>query len=338
MEPVSQEKPIQGHAERLSIRKVTRHDATLAFREDVRRGLSAEPKHLFPKYFYDELGSQLFEAICRLPEYYLTSAENEILLHHAAEIVDSRPGNKTLIEMGSGSALKTRLIIEALLDRQPELLFIPVDISASALEDSSRALLRLYPQLSIKAFAGDYYDGLAALDSLDRGRTLALFLGSNIGNFEMDEAGAFLRAMRRALDQGDALLLGADLQKDARVLETAYDDPLGVTAAFILNQLARVNRELDADFDLRAFKLRSIYNQAARRIEVYLESTRDQTALIKQLDMRVRLRAGERLHMENSYKYDLRELSELAAAGGFELQRTWFDQKKLFSSNLLLAV
>lgn len=324
-------------AERLIIRNIARDDAPRAFAEDVRRGLTAEPKHLFPKYLYDELGSQLFEAICRLPEYYLTRAENEILLRHAGEIVDFRPGDKALIEMGSGSALKTRLIIEALVARQRELLFIPVDISASALEASSRALLRLYPQLRIKALAGDYYDGLAALDSSDRGRTLALFLGSNIGNFEMDEAGAFLGALRRALDRGDALLLGADLKKDAKTLEAAYDDPLGVTASFILNQLARVNRELDADFDLRAFKLRSTYNKAAGRVEVYLESLRNQTAMIKQLDMRVRLRAGERIHMENSYKYDLDELSELAAAGGFELQRTWLDQNKLFSSNLLLA-
>ncbi len=323
---------------RLVIHDLAQRNGHAEFVSDVRRGFSANPKHLFPKYLYDELGSQLFEAICRVDEYYLMRAENEILLRHANEIVRSLPACKTLIELGSGSAEKTRKIIEALLRQQPDLLFVPVDISASALEKSCTALLQSYPQLRIRAYAADYFDGLAALQPLDDGPALMLFLGSNIGNFEKVEALNFLRAIRRVLRGGDALLLGADLRKDRATLEAAYNDALGVTRAFILNELARVNRELGGNFDLRAFELRSIYDEDAGRVDVYLESKREQSVAISDLDMLVSFRAGERIHMENAYKYSGEELSGLASESGFELARTWLDEKKRFSSNLLLAL
>lgn len=319
------------------IHDLARQGGHVNLARDVRRGLSAKPKHLFPKYLYDELGSQLFEAICRLDEYYLTRAESEILSHSAAEIAASITGCKTLIELGSGSADKTRLIIEALLRNQPELLFIPVDISVSALEKSSRSLLESYPQLRIKAFAADYFEGLAALKPLDNGPALVLFLGSNIGNFERDEAITFLRAIRAVLRDGDALLLGADLKKDQATLEAAYDDALGVTRAFILNELARINRELDGNFDLRCFDLKSIYDETAGRVEVYLESTRTQSVSIRHLDLDVAFSAGERIHVENAYKYDFDELGRLALKSGFDLARTWLDKQRRFSSNLFLA-
>ena len=315
-----------------------RKNGRAEFAEDVRRGLSEQPKHLFAKYLYDDLGSQLFEAICRLDEYYLTRAESEILTRYSDEIVQSISGEKTLIELGSGGASKTRTIIESLLNQQPELLFIPVDISALALESSSRSLLRSYSQLRIEAYAADYFDGLAAIRNENRGRILGLFLGSNIGNFEMDQAINFLREIRSVLRDGDALLLGADLKKDAHILEAAYNDALGVTEAFILNQLARINRELGGNFDLRQFKLRSNYNPTAGRVEVYLESTRAQTARIENLNLTLTVNAGERIHVENSYKYDLDELSKLAVASGFQRARTWFDARGLFSSSLFLAV
>lgn len=324
-------------ARRLTIHNLVREDASLGFADDVRRGLLARPRQLFPKYFYDELGSQLFEAICLLPEYYLTRAENEILARYADEIVASVDGDKTLLEMGSGSASKTRLIIEALLKRQSELHFIPVDISASALETSSRVLLQSYPRLKITAYASDYYDGLAALRQQERGRTLALFLGSNIGNFDAEEAHTFLRALRGVLRAGDALLLGADLRKQKDVLEAAYDDALGITAAFNLNLLARINRELDADFNLRDFKHTVEYNAAVGRVEVYIESLRDQRVTLRRLDMEADFQAGERIHTENSYKYDLDGLSRMAAATGFERTRTWHDAREQFSSNLFIA-
>jgi dimethylhistidine N-methyltransferase len=335
---MSQETSVDA-AERLFIHNLVRDDARLSFDDDVRRGLAAQPRHLFPKYFYDELGSQLFDAICLLPEYYLTRAENEILTRYADEIVASIDGHKTLLEMGSGSASKTRLIIEALLGHQADLHYLPVDISASALETSSRVLLQSYPRLKITAYASDYYDGLAALqrDTTD-GRTLALFLGSNIGNFDAPEAHTFLRALRSVLREGDALLLGADLRKRKEVLEAAYDDALGVTAAFNLNVLARINRELDADFNLRAFKHYVQYNEEVGRVEVYIESLRSQRVALRKLDIEVELSAGERIHTENSYKYDPDGLSRLAAETGFERTRTWLDEREQFSSNLFMAV
>ncbi|HEX8845239.1 MAG TPA: L-histidine N(alpha)-methyltransferase [Pyrinomonadaceae bacterium] len=329
------------HISRLLIHDLVRSDLRASFAEDVRAGLSSESKRLFPKYFYDALGSQLFEAICLLPEYYPTRAENEILKRHAAEIVCELDGPTiSLMEFGSGSASKTRLIIEALLMRQAELLFMPVDISAGALETSSRVLLQSYPNLRIEAYASDYYDALAALEGekQGRGRTLALFLGSNIGNFDADEAHSFLRALRRVLREGDALLLGADLRKRAEVLEAAYDDALGVTATFNLNQLVRINTEFGANFDLRAFKHLAVYNEALGRVEVYIVSRREQLVSIPGLDMTIRFSEGERIHTENSYKYDLDGLSQLAGATGYRRARTWLDEREQFSSNLFLAV
>ena len=321
--------------QRLTIHDLAKRDGQANFADDVRRGLADNPKHLFPKYLYDELGSQLFKAICHVDEYYLTRAEGEILGAHADEIVAAVPHCRTLIELGSGSAEKTRKIIEALIRRERELLFIPVDISVSALEESSRSLLHSYPSLKILAYAADYLDGLAALQTLDRGPTLMLFLGSNIGNFEASEAIAFLRAIRRALRPEDALLLGADLKKDRATLEAAYNDALGVTRAFIVNELARINRELDADFDLWAFGLRSVYNEEIGCVEVYLESLRAQSVNLRRLDLTISFAAGERIHMEYSYKYSRDDLSLLASQSGLVLDATWLDVAGRFSSNLL---
>ena len=323
--------------QRLYIHNLVKRDPLAGLAEDVRKGLAARPKRFLPKYFYDELGSQLFEAICLLPEYYLTRAENEILERYAGEIVASVDGQITLVEMGSGSASKTRLVIEALLGRQPQLLFMPVDISASALESSSRILLQSYPRLAIEAYAADYFAGLAELGKKPRKRTLALFLGSNISNFDRDEALRFLRALRSVLHKGDALLLGADLKKDPAILEAAYNDALGVTSAFNLNVLARINRELGGTFDLRAFKHRAFYNEALGRIEIYIESLFNQRVRIEKLELEVDFTVGELIHTENSYKYDMNGIAQLAAETGFERSHTWFDSQERFSSNLLLA-
>ncbi len=328
----------QVREEKLFIHNLVTRDPLAGLAEDVRRGLSTQPKRFLPKYFYDELGSQLFEAICLLPEYYLTRAENEILERYADEIVATVSGPTTLIEMGSGSASKTRLIIEALLRKQAELLFMPVDISATALESSSRILLQSYPRLIIEAYAADYFAALTELGKEKRAHTLALFLGSNISNFDPEEAHKFLHALRRVLNEGDAVLLGADLKKDKAVLEAAYNDALGVTAAFNLNVLARINRELGGNFDLRAFKHCAFYHEEAGRVEIYIESALEQTVTISKLDMQVQFAAGEQIHTENSYKYDLADLGKLAGETGFTRAHTWQDQAEQFSSNLLLAV
>jgi dimethylhistidine N-methyltransferase len=323
--------------ERLIIHNLVLRDSRGDFAEEVRQGLTSEPKRISPKYFYDQLGSQLFDAICLLPEYYLTRAENEILQRHADEIVSWVPGCSTLMEMGSGSASKTRLIIEALLRKRRDVVFMPVDISASALESSSLILLQSYPSLSIEAYAAEYFVALAQLSKKQRGPTLALFLGSNISNFGRAEAPAFLRALRGVLKKGDALLLGADLKKDRSILEPAYDDALGVTAAFNLNLLARVNRELGGDFDLRAFRHSAFYNEEIGRVEIHIESVREQVVTIKRLQMTVHFSKGERIHTENSYKYDLQGIAQLAAETGFRSAHSWLDSQKRFSSNLLLA-
>ncbi len=332
---VAQSEPTRDR--RLYIHNLVKRDPLTGFSEDVRKGLSAHPKRFLPKYFYDELGSQLFEAICLLPEYYLTRAEEEILRKYSDQIVSAVDGDKTLVEMGSGSATKTRLIIDALLRRQKELLFMPVDISASALESSSRILLQSYPRLTIEAYAADYFAGLAELGKKPRSRTLALFLGSNVSNFDLDEALRFLRALRSGLNKSDALLLGADLKKDPAILEAAYNDALGVTSAFNLNVLARINRELGGTFDLRAFQHHAFYNEAMGRIEIYIKSLSDQRVRIEKLDLDVEFGAGELIHTENSYKYDIEGIRALAAQTGFELSRTWVDSQERFSSNLLLA-
>jgi L-histidine N-alpha-methyltransferase len=344
---------------RFSLHQLTGDGAAATFAGDVRRGLTSAPKRLFPKYFYDELGSLLFEAICKLPEYYLTRAEDDILSRHADEIVKLacegsggfvlhdeayRDALKfepvTLVEFGSGSSTKTRRVIEALLGRQQSLLYVPVDISRTALEASAHALLDEYPRLRVEAYAGDYDAALTRLgEGRDgRGRTLALFLGSNIGNFEAAEAGGFLRRVRGVLSPGDALLVGADLKKDAKILEAAYDDPLGVTAAFNLNVLARINRELDANFDLKSFRHVARYEESAGRVEMYVESERAQTVRVRALDLEVSFDAGERVHTENSHKYDAAEMSALARGAGFVVARSWRDAAELFSSNLLVAV
>ncbi len=320
-------------------------DLQNAFAEDVRRGLASDPKSLPPKYFYDELGSQLFEAICLLPEYYLTRAENEIFARFADEIVgeadQTRGDEVTLIEMGSGSAQKTRLLIESFMERGKGLHYIPVDISLAALEQSAQGLLEAYPssKLRVTAYASDYESALRHLGArrAERQKTLALFLGSNIGNFNRVGAESFLSSLRSVLREGDCLLLGADLKKKREVLEAAYNDSIGLTAAFNLNLLSRINRELDADFNVRRFRHVALYDEAEGRIEIYLESRVAQRVSINRLNAEFDFAAGERIHTENSYKYDAAELALLAARTGFEVKRVWLDEKKQFSSNLFVA-
>src|ERR687889_2513557 len=285
-------------SERLRIHRLTAAAAD-DFAADVRRGLTAPRKFLQPKYFYDPLGSRLFDAICLVPEYYLTRAEADIFARHAAEIVEKARGGArrlTLFELGSGSAAKTRRIIDAPLARQARLTYVPVDISTAALEESASALLGDYEGLSVTAYAADYDTALPRLrENFEEGsRALVLFLGSNVGNFDRAEARDFLRRVRAALRPGDRLLLGADLKKEAATLEAAYDDPLGVTAAFNLNLLARINRELRADFSIRDFRHVALYDEREGRVEMHLESGREQTVNIKALGISVNFREGER--------------------------------------------
>ena len=297
-------------------------------------GLQQNPKSLPCRYFYDEEGSQLFEAICTLPEYYLTRIERAILQERAAAIASLFCSNIALVELGSGSAAKTRILIEAFLCRQGALRYIPVDISRTILEESSPALLQDFPELEILAIAGEYQDGLEYLKTRSDQPVLILWLGSNVGNFERSEAAAFLRRVRDTMSPQDRLLVGIDLRKDRAVLERAYDDAQGVTARFNLNILAHINRELGGHFDLENFHHRAVYNPEPGRIEMYLVSTNAQSIPIDHLDLEVEFAAGEAIHTENSYKYSRAEIQALASDAGLRLEQQFFDAHQRFSVNL----
>ena len=303
---------------------------------EVKTGLTGQPKNLPYHYLYDPEGSRLFESICQLPEYYLTRAEKEILGTQRARIVATLPERVVLVELGSGNAAKTRILIEELLRRYGTLRYVPVDISPFMLKESSRALRKDYPGLEIVAIAGEYSQALAHLEAAaDSQRKLILWLGSSIGNLEREDAARFLQLVRNRMAETDRLLIGIDLRKDRAILENAYDDSQGVTAEFNRNLLARVNREFGGHFDPSAFQHRAVYNEEAGRVEMYLVSDRSQEVLIEGFDLEVSFGMGEAIHTENSYKYSLPEIATLAATAGFTVQQQWFDADRRFSVNLL---
>jgi dimethylhistidine N-methyltransferase len=302
---------------------------------DVRQGLGGEPKRLSCRWLYDEEGSLLFEAICRVPEYYIPRAETAILEAHGDAIVAELPPGAAIVELGSGNAAKTRLLLEAALRRAPgRLRYLPIDISATMLEASARTLAADYPRLDIAGVAGTYEEGLAELPVLELGPKLVLWLGSNVGNYGRAEAAAFLAEVRRRLGPDDRLLLGVDLRKDPGVLALAYDDPAGVTARFTLNLLERINRELGGHFDLGAFRHLALYDEAAGRVEIYLVSTRAQRVAIDDLGLVLHFRAGERVHAEDSYKYSRPEIAALLAGAGLRQVNLWTDPEAQFASVL----
>ena len=304
-----------------------------AIASDVYEGLTASPKHLPAKLFYDTTGSQLFEQITELPAYYLTRTERSILEEHASQILRQAGSALTLVELGAGTATKTRILIEELLRQQPRALFYPIDVSPSALDQAAWQLGNEFPGLRVNSIVADYTGGVPALSRIV-GRKLVLYIGSSIGNFEPPHAIRILRRIRQTLRPGDALLLGADYAKSPKILLPAYDDALGVTSAFNKNMLARLNRELDADFDLEAFKHVALWNRRCSRVEIYLESLADQSVFLPTLDLDVRFRAGERMHTENSYKYTDEMIGSILHESGFRLDRTWSDRKRWYGVHL----
>jgi dimethylhistidine N-methyltransferase len=313
------------------------HQAEFAF--EVERGLTASPKRLPCRYFYDGEGSRLFEEICALPEYYLTRTERLILEQHAHEIASMFSEAIALVELGSGSAVKTRLLIEAFLRRPsagsyPGLRYVPIDISPSILEESSLALLQAYPGLEIVAVAAEYREGLARVRAETDRPKLILWLGSNLGNLDRREAMCFLRTVRDTMTSRDRLLVGIDMRKGREELEAAYDDARGVTARFNLNLLARINRELGGQFDLTRFRHRALYNETRGRVELYLDSLDEQRVRIEGLGLDIPFEPGESIHTENSYKYSQEEIEELAEGADLETERQWFDARQRFCVNL----
>lgn len=312
-------------------------DFTQQFAEDVRAGLEkAEQKELPSKYFYDAVGSALFEVISLLPEYGLTRAGERILRRHAEDITAQVAGPVVVAELGSGSGRKTRLILEALARRQPTL-YHPIELSHTALAMCEREMNQL-DSVSVLGFETGYLDGLRRVAALrEPGQhLLVLFLGSSIGNFERKPGEEFLQKIRETLIPGDALLLGTDLEKPAEQLLDAYDDPLGVTAAFNLNLLARINRELDGDFDVANFRHFVRWNQQERRIEMHLRSITRQAATIGKAGFSVTFGEDETIWTESSHKYAAKEVIEMGRRAGFHCTGQWFDREWPFAQNLLV--
>jgi dimethylhistidine N-methyltransferase len=301
------------------------------FLDDVLDGLSRPQKALPPKYFYDEAGSALFDAICELPEYYPTRTEIAMMRAHARDMAKRLGPQCALIEYGSGSGRKTRILIEALAP----VAYLPIDIAAAQLSASSAALARDFPGLAVIAVCADYSRPLVLpdLNGVSARRRVIYFPGSTIGNLTPPEATDFLQNARVVAGPGGGLLIGVDLKKDPARLRAAYDDAQGVTARFNLNLLARINRELDADFDLRAFRHEAFYNAPLGRIEMHLVSEREQQVTVR--GRAVRFRPGETIHTENSYKYSIEEFQALARGAGFEPETCWTDAQRLFSVHYL---
>jgi L-histidine N-alpha-methyltransferase len=297
-------------------------------------GLACRAKRLPCRFLYDRFGSRLFEAICALPEYYPTRTEESILRERAEEIVAAVGQDVALSEFGSGSSAKTRILIEALLARQERLVYVPIDISVEFLKECAHALLRQYQRLWLKAIGAEYDAAIPHLPRHD-GARLILFLGSNIGNMEDGEASAFLARVAAEMQARDRLLVGFDLLKDARVIEAAYNDSTGVTAAFNKNLLTRINRELKGEFDLAAFDHAAPFVVARRRIEMRLVSCRAQRVRVGALGRAFDFAPGEYIHTENSHKYAFASFEQLCHAAGLGVAELWRDRRDWFALALL---
>lgn len=305
-----------------------------SFARDVRRGLSGTPKTLPPRYFYDVLGSSLFDAICCLPWYEVTRAEKRLLERHAAAIA-AASGAAFIAELGPGNGEKLALLSGAFTEHGRDLGVHLIDISGAALA-LARERFAVMDGVTVSSACATYEEGLRGIPGRrgDTGSALVLMLGSNIGNFEPIEAAGLLARVREALNPGDAFLLGADLVKPAAALQLAYDDPLGVTAAFNLNLLERINRELGANFDLAEFAHRARWNGADSRVEMHLISMRDQIVEVPLAGLQVSFPRGESIHTESSYKFQSGDLRTLGEQAGFQVASQWIDEPAQFSLTL----
>ena len=303
------------------------------FRNAVLDGLSRRPRAIPARFLYDARGSALFDEICELPEYYLTRTETRILADHAKDIARLAGPGCALVEFGSGSSVKSRLLLDAM---SPLAVYAPIDISRQHLDQSAARLRRDYPRLLVEPVCGDYMS-LQSLPSVAQdARRLGFFPGSTIGNLEPAQASAFLHRARQLLGNDGALILGVDLRKDERLLHDAYNDSAGVTAAFTLNLLRRMNRELDASFDLSNFAHEAFYNPHEGRVEIYFRSLVDQSVRVSARS--IAFETGERVHTEYSYKYDIAGIEALAGTGDFDVAEIWTDEERRFAVACLRAV
>lgn len=301
------------------------------FGQDVLDGLSHQPKKLSPKYFYDHAGSELFEEITRLPEYYPTRTELAILRDRAADIDAFIPDGAALVEFGAGSTTKVRLLLEA----SKFAAYVPVDISGDFMNAQAQALRADFPDLAVHPVVADFTETFALPDAVADMPKVGFFPGSTLGNFEPHEANAFLRSAREILGQNGRLLIGVDLEKDEKLLSAAYNDAAGVTAQFNLNVLKRIARDLGGDIDMSAFTHRAIWNRERHRIEMHLISRKPQS--VRVLGRSFAFRAGESIHTESSYKYSIDRFKALARGAGWATQASWTDDAGLFSVHALVA-
>ena len=305
-----------------------------SFAEEISYTLSQNSKFINPKFFYDRKGSDLFESICSLPEYYPTKTEISILKKLKHDLSSYLDENMNLVELGSGSSVKTRLLLDIFTTLQTKTEYFPIDIS-EILTESSEQLLKDYDTLHITGIIDTYEGGLEFLKNYDDNKNLIIFLGSSFGNFTPDDGKLFLEKIFSTMNSGDLFLIGLDLVKDKNILEAAYDDSQGITAKFNLNVLSRINDELDADFDINNFSHYSIYNETDQRIEMNLKSLVSQSVIIAKSNLSLNFNKDELIHTEYSHKYHASQIKKLLTDVGFTIKNIWLDDKNYFSLTLV---
>lgn len=304
------------------------------FARDIKKGLSTEQKYIPSVYFYDKKGSILFEEICDLVEYYQTRTEASILREYSKKIAEDLPSNVDIIELGSGSSVKTKILLEAFLNKNKKVRYFPIDISGKFLLETAHKLIDSYSNIDIKPIAGQYENGLKYIyKTYPNSQKTILWLGSSIGNMDTDESLSFMKHAYRLFSKKDKMFIGMDLKKDIDVLERAYNDAKGVTAEFNLNLLNRINSELGGEFKINNFSHRAIYNNNNSRIEMHLVCTNTHKVKINDLDMIVKFNKGEYIHTENSHKYSIKDIDKLASDSGFKVRSQMLDKNNLFSLN-----
>ena len=304
------------------------------FAQELSQSFRQKQKSINPKFFYDQKGSQLFEKICALPEYYLTRTEISILKQIDGKLQSYLDGNFRLVELGSGSSQKTRLLIDMLTRLQKHVEYFPIDIS-KILKTSSVALQSDYKKLHITGIIDNYENGLEFVKNYDDMKNLIVFLGSSFGNFDYEHGLKFLQKINSSMKKNDLFLIGLDLVKDKTVLERAYNDSQGVTAKFNLNVLSRINSELDSNFNINKFVHHAIYNESQNRVEIYLRSLENQIVNIPKARMILQIKQDELIHTENSYKYTIPEINKMLSMTGFRIKDIWYDEKQYFCLVLL---
>ncbi|MBW6497007.1 MAG: L-histidine N(alpha)-methyltransferase [Bacteroidales bacterium] len=310
---------------------------TNQFAKDVLAGLSSEPKYLLSKYFYDDRGSKIFQEIMQMPEYYLTDCELEIIKTHKQDILEAiftHARAFDLIELGAGDGMKTKILLEYLYDKKADFQYVPIDISGTTVKNLEHEIKALFPGIGVVGQIGDYFHLLEEMSRQNGVPKMLMFLGSNIGNMDQEQSIEFLGKLRSVMNLNDLLLIGFDLKKDPEIIMKAYDDPHGLTAAFNLNLLQRINRELNADFDTDNFRHVETYDADSGTAKSYLISQQEQSVYVGSLNQTFGFRKGEVIYMEMSQKYDMEMIRGLAENSGFEIVRNFNDKRQFFTNSI----